>query len=67
MTVPTNFYRWNIVDEVTGKTSLTRWLMTAEDAATRYPGAVPDLRSLEIRNLPAGRHEQEFNSAWQRK
>jgi hypothetical protein len=46
------FYRWWIVDERTGKRRLTKLAMTREEAVERYPGAEPDLRSREVRNLP---------------
>jgi len=52
MPTPTDFYRWFIVDERTGKRRLTRYAMTREQAAERYPPAEPDLRTREIRNLP---------------
>ena len=51
VTSPTEFFRWWIVDERTGKRRLTRYAMTRADAVERYPGAEPDLRTREVRNL----------------
>jgi len=52
MTTPTEFFRWYITDERTGKRRLTRYAMTRAEAAERYPDAEPDLRTREVRNLP---------------
>ena len=52
MPTPTEYFRWYIVDERTGKRRLTRYAMTRADAAERYPGAEPDLRTREVRDLP---------------
>ena len=52
MTTPTEFYRWWIVDERTGKRRLTRFAMTREEAGERYPDAEPDLGTREVRNVP---------------
>jgi hypothetical protein len=41
MTTPTEFFRWYITDERTGKRRLTAYVMTREEAAERYPGAEP--------------------------
>jgi hypothetical protein len=49
---PTEFYRWLIVDERTGKRRRTTYAMTRADAAERYPGAEPDLQRRELRNVP---------------
>jgi hypothetical protein len=46
------FYRWWIIDERTGKRRLTRYAMTREQAAERFPDAEPDLRTREVRILP---------------
>jgi hypothetical protein len=57
MTTPTEFFRWWITDERTGKRRLTRYAMTREEAAERFPeGADADLRTREVRHLdPPGR------------
>ena len=52
MPVPTEFFRWYIVDERTGKRRLTRFAMMREQAAEGYPGAEPNLHTREVRNLP---------------
>lgn len=46
----TAFHRYWIPSP-TGKRKLSSWRMTAEDAAA-YPGAEPDLQSVEWRDLP---------------
>ena len=54
MTTPTEFFRFWIVDERTGKRRLTSFMMTRADAAERHPGgAEPDPSSREVRDLPA--------------
>ena len=52
MAGPTEFFRWYITDERTGKRRLTRYAMTRAEAAERFPDAEPDLRTREVRNLP---------------
>jgi hypothetical protein len=52
MSTPTKFFKWYIVDERTGKRRLTRYAMTREQAAERFPDAEPDLQSREVRHLP---------------
>jgi hypothetical protein len=52
MPIPTEFFRWFIVDERTGKRRLTTYAMTRKHAAERFPDAEPDLRTREVRNLP---------------
>ena len=37
MTVPTEYFRWCIVDERTGKRRKTTYVLTRADAAERYP------------------------------
>jgi hypothetical protein len=51
MTTPTEFFRWHIVDEQTGKRSLTTYKLTRKDAERAFPGAEPDMRTREIRNV----------------
>jgi hypothetical protein len=52
MPIPTEFFRWYITDERTGKRRLTSYAMTREQAAERFPeGAEPDLRTREVRHL----------------
>ncbi len=46
------FYRWWITDRITGRPRLTSWLMPEEDALARYPGAIKDPASREVRSLP---------------
>jgi len=53
MAVPTEFFRWWIVDERTGKRRRTTYKMQRADAEERFPGAAPDLQSREVRQLPA--------------
>lgn len=53
MPIPTEFFRWWITDERTGKRRLTRFAMTRAEAAERYPGAEPNVRTREVRDLPA--------------
>ena len=49
----TAFHQYWIPDErKPGKFHLTRWKMSAETAAKDYPGAKPDERTLEWRDLP---------------
>ena len=52
MPTPTEFFRWWIVDERTGKRRLTSYAMTRANAMERYPGAEPDMRTREVRDLP---------------
>ena len=52
MAVPTEFFRWYVTDERTGKRLLTRYAMTRADAAERYPDAEPALDTREVRDLP---------------
>ena len=47
---PTEFYRWNIVDERTGKRRLTTYATTRADAVCCL-GAEPDLQSRETRTI----------------
>ena len=53
MTTPTEFFRWWIVDERTGKRRLTTYKLKRADAERQFPGAEPDLQSREVRDLPA--------------
>ena len=48
---PTEFFRWWLVDERTGKRRRTTYMMTRADAAERFPGAEPDMQSREVRHL----------------
>ena len=52
MPTPTEFFKFWIVDERTGKRRLTTYKLTRAQAADRYPGAEPDLQTREVRNLP---------------
>ena len=53
MSTPTEYFRWWIVDEVTGKRWLTWYAMTRAQAAERFPDAEPDLRTRGVRELRA--------------
>jgi hypothetical protein len=53
MAIPTEFFKWWIVDERTGKRSLSTYLLTRADAAKAFPGAEPDVRTREIRDMPS--------------
>jgi hypothetical protein len=49
----TEFLRWYVPDErKPGKLRLTRYHMTREVPAELFPGAFPDPRSRETRDLP---------------
>jgi hypothetical protein len=50
------FYNWWIVDELTGERRLTAYKLTRIDAGRAFPGAEPDLRTRELRNLPDARY-----------
>jgi hypothetical protein len=52
MTTPTEFFKFWIVDERTGKSRLTTYKLTRANAERQFPGAEPDLYSREVRNLP---------------
>jgi hypothetical protein len=52
MFTPTEFFRWWIVDERTGKRRLTTYKLTRADAERAFPGAEPDLQTREIREIP---------------
>ena len=60
---PTEFFKWWIVDERTGKRRLTRYAMTRADAAERFPDAEPDLGTREVRSAGAGRGAQQHAAA----
>jgi len=51
MSIPTEFFRWWIVDERTGEHRLTTYKLTRADAARAFPGAAPDLQTRELRDL----------------
>jgi hypothetical protein len=46
------FYRWWIVDERTGERVLTPYKLTPAHAALAFPGAEPNLQTVEVRHLP---------------
>ena len=52
MAKATEFYRWWIVDPVTGERVLTPYKLTSAHAALAFPGAVPDLNTREARDVP---------------
>jgi hypothetical protein len=49
---PTEFFRWWVTNPETGVRSRTRYLMDRKTAEERFPGAEPDPRTREMRNLP---------------
>lgn len=49
---PTEFWRWNVRDEVSGKVRPTRHHMTEADALERHLEATRVPGSMELRNLP---------------
>jgi hypothetical protein len=51
------FFRWWIVDERTRKRRLTTYKLTRAEAAERFPGAEPDMQSLEVRQLAGTRRD----------
>lgn len=51
MTIPTLFYRWWIIDPVTGERVVTPYKLTSAHAALAFPGAEPDLTTRESREL----------------
>jgi hypothetical protein len=48
----TEYFLWYVPDERTGKLQLTKYKLTRADAERAFPGAVPDLSSREVRDLP---------------
>lgn len=52
MSTSTEFYRWWIVDEVTGERVLTPYKLTRAHAALAFPGSEPNLQTREVRHLP---------------
>lgn len=52
MPVPTECFRWWIVDERTGKRRRTTYKLSREDAERQFPGVEPDPQTREVRNLP---------------
>lgn len=62
MTIPTEFFRWYVTDERTGKQRLTGYAMSREQAAERFPGARPDLRTREVRHLPGTGEDPPANT-----
>lgn len=52
MTTPTEFFKFWINDERTGKRRLTTYKLTKANAERAFPGAEPDLQTREVRNLP---------------
>jgi hypothetical protein len=48
----TEYFLWYIPDERTGELQLTKYKLTRADAERAFPGAVPDLSSREVRDVP---------------
>ena len=62
---PTEFWKWWVIDEVTGKRRKTTYVMTRETAVERYGKDVePVSGSMEVRNLPETYEEQHRSSGW---
>jgi prophage antirepressor-like protein len=53
MPTETEFFRWWVTDEVTGKRRKTTFVMDRPTALKRYPGAEPDPATREVRNVYA--------------
>jgi len=53
MPIPTEFFRWYITDETTGKRRLTGYKMDRATALERYPDAEPFEPSREVRQVQA--------------
>lgn len=49
----TEFFNWWITDE-RGKTRLTKYKLSRVNAEKAFPGAEPDVRTIEVRDLPNG-------------
>lgn len=45
------YWRWMVVDEVTGKRRPTSYLMDRKTALERYPGATPIQGTLDVRTV----------------
>lgn len=56
MPTSTEFFRWWIIDERTGKRRLTTYMLTRADAERQFPGSEPDSSSREVRDLPKDLH-----------
>jgi hypothetical protein len=59
---PTEYHRWIIRDERTGKMRKTRYLMTEATALQRHPEAVKMPGTCEIRHLPESEDEIRMNT-----
>jgi hypothetical protein len=46
------FFRWVVTDPETGARRRTSYRMDREEAEQRFPGAVPDEATREVRDLP---------------
>jgi hypothetical protein len=51
MPIETEFFRWWITDEVTGKRRKTSYRMDRAPSLERYPDAEPDPSSREVRQV----------------
>jgi hypothetical protein len=51
MDILTEYFKWWVVDEVTGERLLTKYKLSRENAQRAFPGATPDLKSREVHNL----------------
>ena len=52
MSIPTEFFRWWIIDMRSGERRLTNYALTRADAERAFPGAEPDLQTRDLRHLP---------------
>ncbi len=48
----TEYFAWWITDERTGERRLTPYKLSRADAQRAFPGAVPDVDSREVRDVP---------------
>ena len=62
METPTEFYKWWVTDERTGKRRLTTYKLSRVDAERAFPGAEPDMQTREVRNLPDLRQDPWGNT-----
>ena len=53
-------FRW-LVPAGNGRYRRTRYAMTREEAAERFPGAIPDEATRELRRCPEGMDEWEVH------
>ena len=59
---PTEFWRWRVTSETTGRKCNTKHLMVEADALRMDPAAKRVPGTLEVRNLPDGPDEYVYTS-----